>query len=87
MSKKSKLVDRILSIPADFTWNELVTVLSFYGYNELGKGKTGGSRRRFADEAGNLILLHEPHPGKIIKRYAIRQIVANLKEKGKINDE
>ena len=83
MSKKSKLIDRFQSIPADFTWDDLVTVLASYGYYEISKGKTAGSRRKFADEEGSLILLHEPHPGRIVKKYALRQVVANLKEKGK----
>lgn len=87
MSRKSKLIDRFLSIPADLTWDDLVTILASYGYYELNKGKTAGSRRKFVDDSGNLILLHQPHPGKIVKKYAIRQVVATLKEKGKINDE
>jgi len=87
MSKRSKLLDRLLSIPADFTWDELVTVLAFYGFYELSKGKTGGSRRKFRDKEGNLMLLHEPHPSTVVKKYALRQVVANLKEKGKIKDE
>lgn len=84
MSKKDKLVERFLSVPSDFTWNELIKLLSQYGYKEFNKGKTAGSRRKFADENNNIILLHEPHPAKIVKKYAIRQILENLKEKGKI---
>jgi predicted RNA binding protein YcfA (HicA-like mRNA interferase family) len=84
MSSKNKLIDRFLSIPADFTWDELVKVLSSYGYQQIRAGKTGGSRRKFADENDNLILLHEPHPLKIVKKYVLRQVIENLKEKGKI---
>lgn len=87
MSKKSKLVDRLLSIPSDFTWDELVAVLSSFGYTEVKTGKTGGSRRRFADINKNVITLHKPHPSNIIKKYAIRDVIANLKEKGHIKDE
>lgn len=87
MSKKNKLIERFLSLPKDLTWDELVKVLDFYGYSELGTGKTGGSRRRFADDNKNAITLHKPHPSNIIKQYAIRQVIENLKEKGKIKDE
>ncbi len=87
MSQKGKLTDRFLSIPADLTWDELVKVLRSYGYAEINTGKTAGSRRRFVDGSGNIILLHKPHPAKIVKKYAIRQVVENLKEKGKIKDE
>lgn len=87
MSKKSKLVERFLLVPTDFTWDELVNVLSFYGYVEIIKGKTAGSRRKFADKEKNMILLHKPHPANIVKKYAIKQVIENLKEKGKIIDE
>lgn len=87
MSKKDKLLDRFLTIPSDFTWEELVGVLNYYGYEEINTGKTSGSRRRFADSNGNLILLHKPHPSNIIKKYALRQVLETLKEKGKIKDD
>jgi hypothetical protein len=47
MSKNEKLVQRLLSLPKDFTWKELVKLLALFGYAELKKGKTGGSRRKF----------------------------------------
>lgn len=87
MSKRSKVVDRFLTIPKDFTWDELVSVLTYYGYNEIKTGKTAGSRRRFADEDKNVITLHKPHPGSIVKVYALKDVLISLKEKGKINDE
>jgi hypothetical protein len=31
--------------------------------------------------------MHEPHPGNIVKTYAIREVIAHLKEKGHIKDE
>lgn len=87
MSKTEKLVQRLLSVPRDFTWEELIKVLALYGYAELKKGKTGGSRRKFADEQKNIISLHKPHPSNIIKEYAIKDVIAHLKEKGHIQDE
>ncbi|HXL59003.1 MAG TPA: type II toxin-antitoxin system HicA family toxin [Chitinophagaceae bacterium] len=87
MARKSKLIHRFLSIPADFTWNELIKVLISVGYKEIKTGKTAGSRRRFADEKGNIILLHKPYPANMVKKYALRQVLVDLKEKGKITDE
>jgi HicA toxin of bacterial toxin-antitoxin, len=87
MSKNEKLVQRLLSIPKDFTWEELVKLLALFGYAELKKGKTGGSRRKFADEKKNLITLHKPHPGNILKGYALKQVIEHLKEKGHIQNE
>jgi hypothetical protein len=87
MSKSEKLLERLLSNPRDFTWEELVKVLAYFGYNELTKGKTGGSRRKFADMKKNIINLHKPHPGNIMKEYAIKQVIAHLREKGYLKNE
>ena len=46
MSRKDKLIDRFKSQPKDFTWDELVRLLGYLGYDEATGGKTGGSRRR-----------------------------------------
>lgn len=87
MSRTEKLLLRLLSVPKDLTWEELVKILAQFGYAELKKGKTGGSRRKFADAKKNVIILHKPHPGNIVKEYAIRQVITQLKEKGYIKDE
>jgi HicA toxin of bacterial toxin-antitoxin, len=87
MSKNEKLLDRLLLTPKDLTWDELVRLLNYLGYCELKKGKTGGSRRKFADGKKNVIILHEPHPGKIVKQYAIRLVIEHLYKKGYIKHE
>jgi len=84
MSKHEKLLLRLLSIPSDFTWDELISLLTKFGYEELKKGKTGGSRRKLADKDHNIIILHKPHPGNIVKQYAIRQVIDHLREQGYI---
>jgi hypothetical protein len=87
MSRQEKLISRLLSIPKDFTWDELCKVVAYYGYEELTGGKTGGSRRRFVDQKKNIITLHKPHPANIVKSYAIREVISHLREKGHIQDE
>lgn len=87
MSRQEKLTSRLLSVPKDFTWDELTKAVAFYGYKEFTGGKTGGSRRRFVDADNNIITLHKPHPGNIVKSYAIREVIAHLKSKGHIKDE
>ena len=87
MSRKDKLISRLLSISKDFTWDELCKAVAFFGYEELTGGKTGGSRRRFVDGNKNIITLHKPHPGNIVKAYAIKQVIAHLKEKVHIKNE
>ena len=84
MAKIEKLIEKLLSVPKDFNWDELVKLLAHFGYTELKKGKTGGSRRKFADKYKNIISLHKPHPGNILKHYQITEVIALLKEKGLI---
>lgn len=84
MSKKEKLLERLLSVPKDFTWEELTKVLNSFGYEEVKTGKTGGSRRRFVDKRKSIITLHKPHPENRVKEYAIRDVIAKLKEEGYI---
>lgn len=78
MSKKEKLIARLLSFPKDFTYDEMRTLLCALGFEERSKGKTSGSRVEFAKGA-NTILLHKPHPSNVLKPYQVRQIVDELK--------
>ncbi|RZL31578.1 MAG: type II toxin-antitoxin system HicA family toxin [Pedobacter sp.] len=67
MSRNGKLLSRLLSVPKDFSWDELVSLLAYYGIKKIRSGKTGVSRRKFVDPNNNIISLHEPHPSKIMK--------------------
>ena len=78
MTRKEKLIQRLKSKPKDFTWNELTSLLTALGFTEVKTGKTGGSRRRFVNSDLVVITLHKPHPGNILKRYQIEQIIEIL---------
>jgi hypothetical protein len=80
MTRKEKLIKRFLSRPKDFTWEELVSLLSGLGFEDVSTGKTGGSRRRFFNEEGVIITLHKPHPKNVLRRYQIEQIIQILQE-------
>ena len=82
MSSKDKLIARFLTIPSDFTFDELERLLTIFGYEKSNKGKTSGSRVIFKDKAGHPIMLHKPHPGNIVKQYAVRQVLEELQSKG-----
>ena len=82
MSSKDKLIARFLSIPSDFTFEELERLLTILGYAKSNKGKTSGSRVVFKDKEGHPIMLHKPHPGNIVKQYAVRQVLEELQGKG-----
>jgi hypothetical protein len=79
MSAIEKLLERFKAIPADFTWDELTRVLSHFGYAAQ-KGK--GSRRKFKAERLPTLILHEPHPGRIVKQYAVRYVREALENEG-----
>lgn len=86
MSKKQKQIARILSIPADYTYSELTSLLKSFGYMEYSKGKTSGSRVRFfRAKDSHIINLHKPHPGDILGRNAVKSIVNILIENGDIS--
>lgn len=87
MSRNEKLLNRLLSVPKDFTWDELIRILSYYEYKEIKGGKTGGSRRKFTDAKKNIISLHKPHPSNIIKEYTILEVITHLKVNDYIDDE
>lgn len=74
MSKKEKLIARFLTMPKDFHFDELVKLLGYYGFNEVKKGKTSGSRVKFENSKGTPIMLHKPHPSGIMKQYQLKQI-------------
>ena len=79
MSKNDKLFARLLTQPADFTWDELLRLLRTLGYEEQATGKTGGSRRAFSNAStGVIIRLHQPHPGNVLKNYQLKQLIQQL---------
>jgi len=76
MTQKDKLVARFLTIPADFHYDEVVKLLNYYGFYEVEKGKTSGSRVRFVSKNGVPIM---SHPNGILKKYQLKQIREVLK--------
>jgi hypothetical protein len=74
VSKKEKLIKRFLSMPSDFHFDEMVVLLGYYGFKEVKKGKTSGSRVKFLNEKGIPMMMHKPHPTGILKQYQLKQI-------------
>lgn len=80
MTKRDKLINRLLLLPRDFTWDELAKVLSGLGYKQVSAGKTGGSRVRFVHPSHPPVILHKPHPKPILKRYQLENIIDLLRQ-------
>jgi hypothetical protein len=74
MSKKEKLIARFLGMPSDFHYDEMVRLLGYFGFEEVKKGKTSGSRVKFENAVGVPVMLHKPHPSGMMKQYQMRQV-------------
>ncbi len=85
MSKNEKLLAKLKSKPKDFTYTELVKLLSGFGFLIDKKGKTSGARVAFYHKENlNIIRLHKPHPNNELKRYQINEIIKALEKFGVI---
>jgi hypothetical protein len=81
VGKKEKLLERLISKPKDFTFDEMRTLLEFLGFEMSTKGKTSGSRILFTK--GNIpISLHKPHPRKELLEYQLKQVLEVLEKEG-----
>ena len=77
MSKREKLILRLLTRPKDFSYDEARTLLCALGFDERSKGRTSGSRVEYA-KGKDTILLHKPHPSGLLKPYQVKQIIETL---------
>lgn len=83
MSKKDKLIKRLLSKPKDFTFDEMVTLLRYFDYKFVQGGT--GSGVKFSKEGSNEIInFHKPHPNGKLKVYVLKQVIEKLRRDGLI---
>ena len=82
MTRKEKLIKRLLARPKDFSWDEMRKLLAALSFEEVKTGKTSGSRRRFINSSGIIISLHKPHPQNTLKMYQIEQLINILNQEG-----
>lgn len=85
MSRKEKLLMRLISKPKDFTYDEARTLLLQLEFEQCKKGKISGARVMFKNVEKNIrIQLHKPHPNGILKEYQLNEIIDKLKQMGVI---
>ena len=86
MSKKEKLLKRVLKMGNDFEifeYNEMVSLLNQFGLYEIQIGKTTGSAVCFSSKDNVIkIRFHKPHPDKYMKKYVMKQIKEMLEKEG-----
>jgi len=76
MNKKEKLIKRFRTLPKDFTFDEVESLLLGCGFTLENKGATSGSRVRFYNEKDQVAyIMHKPHPSNIIKGYIMRDLL------------
>ena len=81
MSQKEKLVARLLKKPKDFTYDEMVALLSYFGF-DLKQGGAGSGVRFIKEGSNEVINFHRPHPAGILKRYVLDQVIEKLRKDG-----
>ena len=81
MSKKDKLINKLLKKPKDFTFEEMKSLLTYFGY-ELKQGGTGSGVKFVRDGSNEVINFHKPHPNGILKRYVLDQVLEKLRKDG-----
>ena len=81
MSRKDKLLEKLLQKPKDFTFDEMVSLLSYLGYG-LKQGGTGSGVKFIKDGSNEVINFHRPHPNGTLKRYILDQVLEKLRKDG-----
>ena len=84
MGTKEKLLERLKSLPKDFTFDEAERLLNLFGYVKSNKGKTSGSRVLFFKDGYIPVFMHRPHPQNVLKGYAVKQLLNELINNGDI---
>lgn len=85
MNKHDKLLKRFYNLPKDFTFNEMVSLFTQFGFRLDNKGSSSGSRIEFVNDSNDdSFIMHKPHPANIIKGYMMKQAYNYLKAKGYI---
>ncbi len=83
MSKKQKLLAKLfrLPAPADFTWDELVTLMSHHDF-EAHPPSGGGSHYTFQHRDGFTFTMSRTHPSGILKSYQVKNAKEALRAVG-----
>ena len=85
MSKAEKAITRIKKRPVDYRYAEAKKLLEQLGFKEFRKGKTSGSRvKYYRNSDQKIILLHKPHPGDIMDKGAVSDLLDYLIAIGEI---
>ena len=82
MSVKDKMVNRLLSMPSDYTFIELCGLASKLGCSISQDGN--GSRCSIVCNSGAKLCFHKPHGYGYFKKYAIKDFINFFQSEGLI---
>ena len=85
MSKRDKLIEKLLNRNRNFHYRELKTLLEGLGYIENTGRKTSGSKVSFINKSddNDVINIHKPHhSGGQLKDYERKYVIDHLKKRG-----
>lgn len=83
MSQNEKKINRLLSIPTDYQWSELVALLRSFEFEW--KSKSGSHGRFLNERTKQQIRLAKPHgPSHDVPLYALRIVIDALRDEGYI---
>ena len=77
MGTKEKLIERFLTLPKNFTYDEVKRLFGLFGYSE---GKKGSRVEFISADNKSSYIMHKPHPSNIIKGYVMKQLLAYIRE-------
>ena len=78
LSKKTKLLAKLESAPANFTWDEAVKLMGACGFKVINRA---GSGRMFVHANGTKVRLH----GKTLLPYMVDCLLEGLKAAGELD--
>ena len=88
ISKLEKMKLRLLSLPKDYKYSELIALLSQLGFIDSNKGHTSGSRVKFyRPDDKRVILLHKPHASDVMPVAAVKDIANFLSKIGEFDEK
>ena len=83
MGNLEKKIQKLLSLPKNYTYEDARSLLESLGFKEVNKGKTSGSRVGFKREVDQrMIVLHKPHgkSGKVMDIGATKDLAKYIEE-------
>jgi len=85
MGRTEEMLTRLKGIPSDYTYRELVTLMSRLGFSE--DTKSGGSHMGFVNSKNQVVGAYRPHEKNTFSKSMLRQIVKQLVEYGVIEND